>query len=168
MTVTFSVEQVYDGRCEVISYPTGEDNWQMDSRLSGPFSSYNEAQTFVVNFQENHWDHYITRIGDLQNSPELNMSNANTREILMALDLPWSDDESLVGSEAGHVFKERVLIALATDRLDDGVPGFSEKVTGGPTFVYGGREAGYVDRCLQQLLAVAECAAQHNRKVLWG
>lgn len=167
MSVTFTVQGLYTGRCIVagFSYETGEQS------VLEAFPSYEELMAHVnaSGGRDAVWteyDWYSTSENLHDDQPSVNMSNANARDVMMALGLDFMGD--LSGVEDASTFHARVLLALATDRLDDASPAFVERGAGGATLHYGGRAAGYVNDRLVRLLEVAEAASRLGVPVVWS
>ena len=93
-------------------------------------------------------------------APEVNMSNINAREVITMLGLSTED---LCGTLQASDLLGRILIAQAVAPRDAGIPATQEG-----NFVYGGREEGYTDDRLIELLSVAEYAAERNLVVSFG
>ena len=160
MSVTFSPEHVGTGRFNIVTYR--EDVGDMAPFAT--FDSYAEAElnyltTCAAEGIET-WDAFIVGESAIASAPEVNMANGNAAEVLLALDLDHAD---LYGSEAGATFVGRVLVALATNRLDTAYIAAREG-----NVVYSGREAGYIQSRLEGLLEVGEFAAAHGLGVTWG
>ena len=160
MSVTFAAESVTTGRCYIACH-TDEGEVRF-----GPYESFAEAQEAAVALQADTSLHgrFIEAESLTSGLPEVNMANSNARDLLLALDLPTDD---LCGHEDAATFRARVLLALATDRLDAEEPAYTVKQEGGATFHFGGRRAGYVEERLIGLLAVAEAAEGYGVGVVW-
>ena len=95
----------------------------------------------------------------------VNVSNTNARDILEVLG--YEQDE-LCGSATSDDFMGRILIALAV------APESAERVTEvshsnyGGTIVSCGREAGYVQKRLNDLLTVVTDAVDSGMDIHWG
>jgi len=165
MSVSFYPEPTFTGRQAVVEYSyDGEDV------VVEVFDSYAAMQDGIAPYC--HPDGYL--VGDYgiraevvdPDAPEVNMANSNAQSVLLAMDL---DPEGLCGSEDGARFYERVLIALATDRLDEAVPPMQMNLHDGKASVfYGGRRAGYITERLEQLLQIAEYARDRSLPVVWA
>jgi len=166
MSVTFSVTPAFTERIEVIGYHFESGQ----KKTIAIFESDDQFRQHVITNggRENIWAEYdwYSRLENLnENQPEVQMSNGNARVVLLALDLNMED---MYGAENATTFKARVLVALATDRLDDGMPGYKETGENGATIYWGGRDPGYVNDKLIQLLKVAEAAEKIGVDVQWG
>jgi hypothetical protein len=100
--------------------------------------------------------------------PSVNVSNTNAAHLLALLGL--FDTGELVGQLAADDFLGRVLLALAVNPADAGIPATS---TGGPgtgtaLVVDCGRRVGYTEARLDQLRTVAEAARAAGRAVVWS
>lgn len=101
-------------------------------------------------------------------SPGINVNNANAGMLLETLGLP-TDPWNLPADfeyPTGHDFLGRVLIALGLAPKDEGRPAVAD--LDNPRWIEGGRRSGYTQDKLGELLAIAEYAVAHNRRVTWG
>lgn len=103
--------------------------------------------------------------------PTVNMSNGNSVAVLEALGLKTDEDDFsdvCCGSLSAEDFKGRVLMALAVAPIS---PERVTEVTNlptGSTIVNCGREEGYLQEKLEQLLEVADFALEAARSVTWA
>lgn len=100
-------------------------------------------------------------------APEVNVSNGNAWHLAQVLGLD-TDDLAVCGSEDAEVFLARVLMAQAVTPADQGSATVTYRGMGGARIYDCGREAGYTDRRLAQVLEVAEWAVAHGVRVTWG
>lgn len=101
-------------------------------------------------------------------SPEVNVSNANAVHLLGLLGVQVEHDGELLGSMSAQDFLGRVLVALAVNPADAGIPVTTSTAPSGMTLVDCGRSEGYADRRLAELRDVAEFAVGHDRLIQWG
>lgn len=94
--------------------------------------------------------------------PYVNVSNANAIRLLEVLGLPCTFD-MLGDSEPADDFLGRVLMALAVNPADPGLPAIEEG-----NVIDCGRRPGYLEDRLGQLRDVAAWAAAHRKVVMWG
>jgi hypothetical protein len=96
--------------------------------------------------------------------PEINVSNTNAVLLLHALGYgDLREDGELFGDAAPEDFRGRVLTALALAPVDEGVPSYQVG-----NWIEGGRQPGYLQDRLAQLLEVADWCTEHNRPVQWN
>lgn len=103
--------------------------------------------------------------------PEVNLSNRNARDLLTSLGIDASED--LCGTMDASAFRERLLIALATQpdhagampTLTSGGPG---SIVGGPVWVDCGREPGYFIERYGWLMEVVDAAESGGWQVTWS
>lgn len=96
----------------------------------------------------------------------INVNNGNARHLLELLGLPFDGNG---GTLDAHDFKGRVLVAMALNPADAGVPAHTaHSDLLGMTVIDGGRRPGYTDERLTALLDVAEAAIRQGRTVSWG
>lgn len=103
------------------------------------------------------------RIDAVDETPEMNVSNANARLVLDALG--YGDalrDEDLTGQASGEDFLGRVLTAVAVAHADVGIPAHQMG-----RVIECGRPEGYLDDRLDTLRTVAEAAIASGRDVCW-
>lgn len=98
--------------------------------------------------------------------PWVNVNNFNAAHLCEVLGLPRDPEEGLVGSIAASDFLGRVLMAMAINPSDAGVPATTGP--GGASWVDCGRRAGYTDEMLPRLHALATWAVEHDRDVTWA
>jgi hypothetical protein len=110
------------------------------------------------------WDAVVARTIDL---PSRNMSNSNARAVLAVLGIDLELD-GWCGGEDATEFLGRVLIALAINPADAGIPMTVSANERGATFVECGRHEGYIDEALQDLREIAEWCRAHNVEVQWA
>jgi hypothetical protein len=96
---------------------------------------------------------------------EVNLSNANAVGVLRLLGITPENTENFWngGSLPAEDFLGRVLIALAVNPADAGVPATQEG-----NFIDAGRREGYFDERLGELRDIAEKAFAEGGKVQWG
>jgi hypothetical protein len=95
---------------------------------------------------------------------DVNVSNANARHLLDALGF---DTEDLTGSAPAEMFEGAVLLALAINPADEGIPAH-ELVPGRSNLIDCGRRAGYTDERLAQLRTLAAFAREQHLTVVWS
>jgi hypothetical protein len=96
----------------------------------------------------------------------INMSNSNAARVASTLGIDL-DAEGWCGSMDAKDFLGRVLVALALEPADAGMPSH-EVPTGGVRWVECGRPAGYAQERLAQLHALAEWAVAHDAVIAFG
>ena len=173
MSVTFAPAFIGTGRFHIEALPEFGDTVTF-----GPFEGYEAAQeaykalrpTFEAEYP---YGAHIVAESVTGALPSLNVSIGNAVSILMALDVPMSDDGSpygydLSGSEDAATFKTRVMVALASDYDDDARPSLVTTTEGGGTLADCGRRANYLSERLTALYAVAEAAEEYGVAVQWG
>jgi hypothetical protein len=101
---------------------------------------------------------------DIPHDRNVNMSNANAREVLSYLDL---DSDDLCGSITPDDLAGRCLIALALAPDVELVP-TEERGALGATIIDGGRAKGYIPSKLEALLALCDSARDHGRDIQWA
>jgi hypothetical protein len=109
---------------------------------------------------------YTGKIEFAAETPSVNVSNLNAREILSVLGVTQAEDEEyleLCGSMPAEQFAGSVLLGIAVNPTDAGAPVVDEG-----NFVECGREAGYIDARLAELREVAEYALARNLQVVWS
>jgi hypothetical protein len=97
---------------------------------------------------------------------EINMSNSNAAVVCAALGIDL-DAEGWCGSLPAEDFLGRVLVALAIQPSDEGIP-VHELPTGGVRWVECGRRPGYIQERLGQLHELAQWAVAHGAEVDFG
>lgn len=97
---------------------------------------------------------------------EINMSNTNAVVVCGALGIDL-EDEGWCGSLPAQDFLGRVLLALAIQPADEGIPSH-ELPTGGVRWVECGRRPGYTQERLVQLHELAEWAVAHGAEIDFG
>lgn len=97
---------------------------------------------------------------------QINMSNTNAFRVCEALGIDLAAD-GWVGDMPAEAFLGRVLLALALQPDDAGVPSTESQEPGGPRVIEGGRRAGYIQERLQQLHALAVHATEVYSEVWW-
>ncbi|QOD05789.1 hypothetical protein [Pseudarthrobacter sp. BIM B-2242] len=99
-------------------------------------------------------------------SPAVRVSYHNARHLLDLLG--YGHETSVVGgSDTAENFLGRVLVALAVNPADAGVPATSSKNAGSPEMIHCGRREGYSEDHLEALREVANFAASRGRAVQW-
>lgn len=101
---------------------------------------------------------------DVPHDHDLNMSNANAREVLSYLDL---DTEDLGGSITPTDLAGRCLIALALAPDVELIP-TEDRGALGATIIDCGRAKGYIPSKLEALLALCDFANAQGRDIQWG
>jgi hypothetical protein len=96
----------------------------------------------------------------------INMSNTNAHRISATLGIDL-EAEGWAGSLSAEDFLGRVLLALAIEPADEGIPSH-EVPTGGVRWVECGRPAGYAQERLTQLHALAQWAVDHGAEIAFG
>lgn len=96
-----------------------------------------------------------------EQSPFLNVANGNAVHLLSILG--YETAEELCGSADAEDFLGRVLVALAINPTDAGVP-----ATQNGSIIDCGRREGYTDDRLTHLRTVAEAAREHGVNVQWA
>lgn len=96
----------------------------------------------------------------------VNVADGNASHLLDVLGLPFDGN-------GGHLdaadFKGRVLVAMALNPVDAGVPAHTaHSDLLGMTVIDAGRRPGYTDERLTHLLEVAEAALRQGRDVSWA
>lgn len=162
MSVTFQQAPVFTGRSLIVT--VGDEG---DFKTLASFASYAEAEAAFLATVGNgdRWDFFIQAEALFSDAPEMNVSNGNAMDVLMALGF---DAEAYCGSEDSETFHARVLVALAENRIDAGLPTFTDGGNGSATIVHCGREAGYVTDKLERLLVIAEFALANGQNVQWS
>ncbi|KQP62922.1 hypothetical protein [Nocardioides sp. Leaf285] len=103
--------------------------------------------------------------------PEINVSSLNAGHLIddvLGIERDFTHcSAGLVGAMSAEQFLGRVLMAMAIQPSDAGVPAHA---VGGPgaTWINCGREPGYDQRVLSHLHEVATWAAANGRDVHWG
>jgi hypothetical protein len=95
---------------------------------------------------------------------DVNMSNANARHLLDALGL---DTDDLTGHVPAETFEGAVLLALAINPADEGIPAH-ELVPGRPNVIDCGRRPGYTEERLGELRTLAAFARERRLTVVWS
>ena len=104
---------------------------------------------------------------------EINMSNANAAVVCGALGIDLAA-EGWCGSLPAEDFLGRVLVALAIQPADEGIPSHElpREHNGpfpvGPRIVECGRRPGYIQERLAQLHALAQWAVDHQAEIDFG
>lgn len=97
---------------------------------------------------------------------EVNMSNSNAAVVCDALGINL-EEEGWCGSVPAENFLGRVLVALAIQPSDEGIPSH-ELPTGGVRWIECGRRPGYTQDRLAQLHALATWAVENNAEIDFG
>lgn len=105
---------------------------------------------------------HIEPLHDASNTSVINMSNINARDVLDSLGVNI-EDEGWAGSFDARDLMARIDIALSIAPSSAEIPTIQER-----NMVICGREEGYVQNRLREILAVCEDAVNLNREVLWG
>jgi GAF domain-containing protein len=125
------------------------------------------------------WDAWYEALEALD-GPSVNVSNTNAAHLLALLGLTPAgtsterpdpfDCGDLSGALPADEFLGRVLIALAVNPADAGIPSTSEggPGTGTAEVIDCGRRPGYSDERLDQLRTLAEAARDAGREVVWS
>jgi hypothetical protein len=167
MSVTFSIEGNFTGAFTAHCY-------DLDLTL-GPVDGHEAILPLLDAHKAEceecaHYGIYSQAVLDVDDTLDLNVSNLNARTLLIALGLDDGDD--LCGTLDGEDFLGRVLLALATDRDDSGVPyaivGGAEVGQSGATVVDCGRSVGYFADRFGALHALALKAVRLGRGVVWS
>ena len=108
-------------------------------------------------------------IADLPAAEELavNMSNANAVRVCASLGLDL-EEWGWCGSLPAQDFLGRILLALAIEPVDAGVPSTVDAAPGRATFVDCGRAPGYTQERLGQLRELADWAVANNAEISFG
>jgi len=160
MSVTFSV---YVAPTKwAISCSCGDVN-----AVSG-YDSYGDARDALAlgvspSCSDELCDQYSKNIisADVEDIPEVNVSNQNAAHLLSLLGLEFGDG---AGSSTGIDFLGRVLMAQAVAPSDAGVPVTQQS----GNFFDMGRRVGYADERLVEIEAVARYAVERNLPVSWS
>jgi hypothetical protein len=167
MSVTFSIEGNFTGAFTAHCY-------EGDVTL-GPVEGYDAIVPVIEAHKATCEDCaayglYSQAVLDVDDALDLNVSNLNARTLLIALGL--DDEGDLCGSATGEDFLGRVLLALATDRDDSGVPyaivGGAAVGEPGATMIDCGRSVGYFADRFGALHALAMEAVRLGRGVVWS
>ena len=105
---------------------------------------------------------------DTDQDPQLRVSNGNGVRLLQTLGLSTEDDIAYSGSVPADDFLGRILIALALEPVDEGLPLVESITSGGARLVDCGRPEGYIQDKLKALLNVVEFAKSQNSNITWG
>lgn len=108
----------------------------------------------------------------------VNMSNSNAAQVCRTLGIDL-EEWGWCGSMSAQDFLGRVLVALAIEPADAGIPAhqllpgdsagiFGTVAEGGPTFIECGRREGYTQERLSQLRELADWAVAHNAEISFG
>lgn len=97
---------------------------------------------------------------------EINMSNTNAHRVCETLGINL-EEEGWCGSLPAQDFLGRVLLALAIQPADEGIPAH-EVPTGGVRWVECGRSEGYLQERLGQLRELADWAVAHDAEIDFG
>lgn len=190
MSVTFSPEL---GPLTGYTFTCGHEDALTEHR----FGTYQDAEEFLRTELDAHGNTgHLAVCGDdycaasrmfiigleAEESPEVNISDVNGCHVLGLLGYECGD---LSGSDTAEGFLGRVLVALAVNPFDAGVPatttvggrivdghGAVALATGpaptGATVVDCGRRPGYSGDVLERLRGVADWAAERGRPIRWG
>ncbi len=165
MSVTFFVEALDLGTFTVECWATGQP---VPVTTEAP--SYDAARTVATDHQATceacAYDRAMVS-GNMDVDVSANMSNANAAVVMLALDLPFEDGD-MYGHEDGAAFLARVLVAMGTERLDEGAPVAETRTASGALWIDCGRAPGYVAGRLADLHAVATVAVSLGRSIHWG
>ncbi len=158
MSVTFFVEQTpsgYQVTCEC-----GELKSNMFNNVEHAYSELNDNRFNYL--CGNHMCDVLYAFVDVQYVANLdvNVSNINARRLLGTLGF---DTEDLSGSSEGDDFVGRVLLALALEPEDEGVPIVEQQ-----GFVDCGRPHGYLQARLGELQTLGEYAFNNSLQIHWG
>lgn len=103
-------------------------------------------------------------------SPEeldVNMSNSNAARVCRSLGLDLNE-LGWCGDLPAEDFLGRILVALAVEPSDAGVPATVDAAPGRATFIDCGRPEGYVQERLGHLRELADWAVAHGAKISFG
>lgn len=124
---------------------------------------------------------YAHQLTDLADAPEVNMHNRGSEKVLRALGYSGAFEDTSFGYADGREFLGRILIALGLAPHDEGTPsydlqpgefsgsafiGFASE--SGPTINIGAVPEGDLQARLNNLRAVAQCAVDNGREVIWS
>jgi hypothetical protein len=166
MSVTFTIESNPTGMFDAHCYAT-------DTTL-GPAGSLDEIHALMAAHKAGCdecacYGLYSRAVPDVDDTLDVNVSNTNARLLLAILGL---DNEDLCGILDATDFQGRVLLAMASDRDDTGVP---PAITGGrvvgqtgATMVDCGLRPGYYTDRFAGLHALAMEAVRLGRPVTWA
>ena len=105
---------------------------------------------------------FIDHVHDAFDTAVINMSNKNAKDVLNHLGIDV-DEEDWAGSFDPHDLMARIDIALAI--APDSV---EIDTVQNNNMIICGREEGYIQKRLQQIISVCEDAVKLNRKIVWG
>lgn len=91
---------------------------------------------------------------------DVNVSNANAREILSALGY---DARDIAGDDAADTFLGRVVLALGLAPTDPGRPAVQDG-----NVIDCGRAPGYLQTRLRELHTLAQSAVRSRQHIYWG
>ncbi len=159
---------------EVEAIPTGEFRFQCHENLErlasfGPFASRDDANVAIAEHQGSCTECSVYRpfvevMTDVDDIPEVNVSNTNARMILSIAGL---DEEELFGSMEADEFLGYIMVSLAQER--DHSPVAPLTYAGqGPTIIDCGLPAGYTEQRLGELADLAIQAKNKGRRIVWG
>jgi hypothetical protein len=99
---------------------------------------------------------------------EVNMSNSNAARVCSTLGIDL-DEEGWCGSMSADDFLGRVLIALAIEPADEGVPSHElPREPGKVLWIEAGRAPGYNQERLTQLRELADWAVANGAEIAFG
>lgn len=98
---------------------------------------------------------------------EINMSSSNAAVVCGALGIDLAE-EGWCGSLPAEDFLGRVLMALAIQPSDEGVPARDDTVPGQVRWIECGRRPGYIQERLAQLHELAQWAVAHQAEIDFG
>jgi hypothetical protein len=165
MSVTFSIESNFTGAFTAHCY-------ESDLTL-GPVDGHDSILPLIAAHKGtceecSAYGMYSQAVLDVDDTLDLNVSNLNARTLLIALGLDGEDGD-LCGTVDGEDFLGRVLLALATDRDDSGVPyaviGGAALGQSGATMIDCGRSVGYFADRFGALHALALEAVRLGRGI---
>lgn len=158
MSVTFFIEQVPSGY-----QVTCECGTRKSELFDNSASAYSELNDNRLNYVcGNSMCDVLYAFVDVQYpiNLDVNISNINARRLLGTLGF---DTEELAGTSEGADFAGRVLLALALEPEDEGVPAVEEQ-----GFVDCGRAPGYLQARLGELQILGEYAFSNSLQIHWG
>jgi len=117
--------------------------------------------SFYVMGDDDPTDEYV-----LISHHEVNMSNSNAYRVASTLGIDL-EEGGWAGEMDARDFLGRVLLALAVEPQDSGIPAH-EVPTGGPRWIDCGRREGYVQERLTNLHDLAQHAIKDGKPVLWS
>jgi len=99
--------------------------------------------------------------------PSRNMSNSNASAVFAVLGIDLELDGWCGGLDATDMLG-RVLIALAVNPVDAGMPQTEEQGERGATMIECGRRPGYIDEALLDIREICNWARERGVEVQWA